>query len=182
MGKTDGKKVRKTAWELGREREWGEARTSSWYTLWLVYFWQFTSTLTSFTWPRARWIKKHREQISREWFEFWIIYCLQDFPNNAFIWAKAGPLALYTFCWSFRRKLIFIFAKCRINKANIHSITPRSNLHVYKRSIVSTNKQEHLSTIKDAKWTFKHAQLTISNTKRKSLTSSDNRKWKRDIQ
>ena len=48
------------------------------------------------------------------------------------------------------------------------------------RSIFDANgipyKQEHLSTVKDAKWTFKHAQLTISNTKRKSLTSSDNRK------
>ena len=33
---------------------------------------------------------------------------------------------------------------------------------------MSTNKQEHLSTIKDAKWTFKQAQLTISDTKRKS--------------
>ena len=59
------------------------------------------------------------------------------------------------------------------------SLTPRniqeSNLHVYKRSIVSTNKQEHLSTMKDAKWIFKHAQLTISDTKRISLTS-DNHK------
>ena len=84
----------------------------------------------------------------------------------------------------------FIFARCRINKVNIHSIRPRStsltprniqkrNLHVYKLSIVSTNKQEHLSTIRDVKWTFKRPQLTISNTKRKSLSSSDNRKWKK---
>ena len=69
----------------------------------------------------------------------------------------------------------------------MHSITPRStsltprniqerNLHVYKRSIVSTNKQGHLSTIKDVKWTFKRAQLTINNTKTKSITSSDNHK------
>ena len=67
---------------------------------------------------------------------------------------------------------------------NIHSITPRStsltprniqerNLHFYKRSIASTNKQEHLSTITDAKWTFKRAQLTISNTKRKSLIEKE---------
>ena len=104
-------------------------------------------------------------------------------------WARFQSciLALLHLLLIIQAKNIFIFAKCRINKANIHSITPRStsltprniqerNLHVYKRSIVSTNKQEHLSTIKDAKWTFKHAQLTISNTKRKSLTSSDNRK------
>ena len=36
------------------------------------------------------------------------------------------------------------------------------------------DKQEHLSTIRDAKWTFKRAILKISNTKRKSVISSDN--------
>ena len=83
--------------------------------------------------------------------------------------------------------LLIIQAKRYSFSRSVESITPRStsltprniqerNLHVYKRSIVSTNKQEHLSTIKDVKWTFKHAQLTISNTKRKSLTSSDNHK------
>ena len=63
MGKTDRKKVPKTAWGLGRESAVEPVSivlnslfryTSSWYTLWLVYFWQFTSTLTSFTWLRAR--------------------------------------------------------------------------------------------------------------------------------
>ena len=105
------------SWE---EREWGEARTSSWYTLWLVYFWQFTSTLTSFTWPRARWIKKHRQRISREWFEFWIIYCLQDFPNNAFIWAKAGPVALYLT----RRKDVFAMLPTGFGKSIIFQLFP----------------------------------------------------------
>ena len=65
MGKTDRKKVPKTAWGLGKESAVEPVSivlnslfryTSSWYTLWLVYFWQFTSTLTSFTWLRARWI------------------------------------------------------------------------------------------------------------------------------
>ena len=103
-----------------RESEERHVRTSSWYTLWLVYFWQFTSTLTSFTWPRARWIKKHREQISREWFEFWIIYCLQDFPNNAFIWAKAGPLALYLT----RRKDVFAMLPTGFGKSIIFQLFP----------------------------------------------------------
>ena len=75
---------------------------------------------------------------------------------------------------------MYFFVPCLLRDSENEELTPRNiqerNLHVYKRSIVSTNKQEHLSTIKDAKWTFKHAQLTISNTKRKSLTSSYNRK------
>ena len=46
--------------------------------------------------------------------------CLQDFPNNALIWAKAGPLALYLT----RRKDVFAMLPTGFGKSIIFQLFP----------------------------------------------------------
>ena len=46
--------------------------------------------------------------------------CLQDFPNNAHIWAKAGPLALYLT----RRKDVFAMLPTGFGKSIIFQLFP----------------------------------------------------------
>ena len=78
--------------------------------------------------------------------------CLQDFPNNAHIWAKAGPLALYLT----RRKDVFAMLPTGFGKSIIFQLFPlvlfrswenKSNMQLKRPGFFHRNRRVLLNRV-----------------------------------